>query len=72
MTDDAPAETNAAETDRSLLVRIHSNLDDVDAALARLDEGTYGRCEACGEPIGADRLSAFPAARYCQGHDSGQ
>jgi RNA polymerase-binding transcription factor DksA len=71
MTDDALAETNTTETGRSLLARVRSNLDDVDAALTRLDEGTYGRCEACGASIGADRLSAFPAARYCLGHDSG-
>lgn len=36
-----------------------------EAALARLDAGTYGRCERCGCEIPAGRLEAFPSARYC-------
>lgn len=38
---------------------------DLDRALARLDEDTYGRCERCGEPIGAERLAVRPSARTC-------
>ncbi|MFI2753184.1 TraR/DksA family transcriptional regulator [Cellulomonas sp. P22] len=38
---------------------------EIDAALARLDAGTYGRCEVCGEPVAAARLEARPAARTC-------
>ena len=34
-------------------------------ALARFDEGTYGYCEECGQPIGASRLLARPEARLC-------
>ena len=37
----------------------------VDDALARLDAGTYGRCEACGEPIADGRLEVRPFARRC-------
>lgn len=37
----------------------------VEAALARLDEGTYERCEKCGGLIGAERLEAMPWARHC-------
>jgi DnaK suppressor protein len=33
--------------------------------LTRLDAGTYGTCEVCGEPIGTARLEARPAARTC-------
>jgi DnaK suppressor protein len=40
-------------------------LGDVEAALARLDGGTYGTCERCGAPIGAERLAALPATRRC-------
>ncbi len=34
-------------------------------ALARIDEGTYGTCESCGEAIGKARLQAFPRATLC-------
>ncbi|HEV2244099.1 MAG TPA: TraR/DksA C4-type zinc finger protein, partial [Streptosporangiaceae bacterium] len=34
-------------------------------ALARIDAGTYGTCESCGEPIGKERLQAFPRAVLC-------
>ena len=37
----------------------------VDAALARLDAGTYGTCTTCGKPIGAERLEALPWAALC-------
>ncbi|MEI8104923.1 MAG: TraR/DksA C4-type zinc finger protein [Actinomycetes bacterium] len=40
-------------------------LEQVERALARLDEGTYGACERCGEPIGAERLAARPWATLC-------
>jgi len=43
------------------------HLADIDAALARLAEGSYGTCQACGRPIGAERLAARPAARTCIG-----
>lgn len=42
-------------------------LEDVDAALARLDESSYGVCEVCGQPIAVDRLRVRPAARTCVG-----
>ena len=41
------------------------HLAEIDAAFARLDAGTYGICERCGEPIGAGRLEARPVARTC-------
>jgi DnaK suppressor protein len=37
---------------------------DIDEALLRIDEGTYGQCERCGEPIDERRLEALPTARY--------
>ncbi|MGH2785575.1 MAG: TraR/DksA C4-type zinc finger protein [Actinomycetota bacterium] len=41
-------------------------LEDVDRALQMLDAGTYGLCEACGQPIAPERLDANPAARFCR------
>jgi RNA polymerase-binding protein DksA len=40
-------------------------LGEIDAAVARLDAGTYGTCERCGTTIGAGRLEARPTARLC-------
>ncbi len=42
-------------------------LDEVDAALARVDAGTYGVCERCGRAIDPARLEVRPAARTCVG-----
>lgn len=56
------------ERDLSLLEQVRSDLDDVDSALRRLEEDHYGRCEACGEAIGDERLEASPAARLCLAH----
>lgn len=40
-------------------------LAQIDRALARIDDGTYGVCESCGEPIGKLRVMAFPRATLC-------
>ncbi|HEV2766371.1 MAG TPA: TraR/DksA C4-type zinc finger protein [Acidimicrobiales bacterium] len=45
--------------------RLAETLVDVDRALSKFDEGTYGRCEACGTEIAEPRLEAMPATRYC-------
>jgi RNA polymerase-binding protein DksA len=47
-------------------------LTEIEAALRRLDEGTYGFCERCGRPIGEGRLEARPAARLCIACASGR
>ncbi|MFG2015024.1 TraR/DksA family transcriptional regulator [Actinomadura geliboluensis] len=49
----------------SSLSRAEAQLADIESALDRLRDGTYGACERCGGPIGADRLAARPAARTC-------
>ncbi|HEY8552435.1 MAG TPA: TraR/DksA C4-type zinc finger protein [Thermaerobacter sp.] len=41
-------------------------LHDIDAALARLEEGTYGYCQRCGRPIPRERLEALPATPFCK------
>ena len=43
------------------------HVSDIGAALGRLADGSYGTCQACGQPIGAERLAARPAARTCIG-----
>jgi RNA polymerase-binding transcription factor DksA len=53
---------------RALLGRLQETLVDVDRALAKLDDGTYGKCEVCGEDIADARLEALPASRYCINH----
>jgi len=44
-----------------------ARVEEVDAALARLEAGTYGGCETCGRPIAGGRLEARPTARTCVG-----
>lgn len=62
---DIGTETFERERDLSILEQVEAELADVEHALRRLDDGTYGTCEACGKPIGAERLEALPAARFC-------
>jgi RNA polymerase-binding transcription factor DksA len=50
---------------RVLANSIQEALADVDRAIQKLDEGTYGRCESCGADISEARLEAMPATRYC-------
>lgn len=45
--------------------RLQKTLADVERALAKLDEGTYGRCDVCGQPIGDERLEVLPWAVRC-------
>jgi DnaK suppressor protein len=49
----------------ALLDSAERQLAELDAAVARLDAGEYGRCETCGEPIAAERLLVRPAATRC-------
>ncbi|HEY6318988.1 MAG TPA: TraR/DksA C4-type zinc finger protein [Acidimicrobiia bacterium] len=49
----------------ALAVSLSDTLEDIEVALQKFDEGTYGRCEGCGGPIGEARLEAMPAARLC-------
>jgi DnaK suppressor protein len=51
----------------ALLDRAKQGLADVDRALRRHDEGSYGICEVCGQPIAAERLEVRPSARTCVG-----
>jgi DnaK suppressor protein len=53
------------ERDLGILEAVEGELTEVERALVRIDEGTYGVCEACGKQIGDDRLEAQPYARLC-------
>jgi RNA polymerase-binding transcription factor DksA len=65
---DVGSETFEREKDFSILEQVEAELADVERALRRLDDGTYGTCEACGATIGDDRLAVAPATRFCIGH----
>lgn len=64
--DAAGVRTSEALSDR-MGVLWRAELAEIDAALARIDEGTFGTCIACGEAIGRQRLLALPEARHCLG-----
>lgn len=55
--------------EKELLFELSDNervtLDQVDAALRKIDKGTYGLCESCRKPISKARLEALLFARYC-------
>ena len=57
--------TFARERDLSLAGNAQDLIDKVEHALARIDGGGFGRCEACGDPIEAERLDALPYATLC-------
>jgi RNA polymerase-binding transcription factor DksA len=62
---DLGTETFEREKDFSLLEQLEAELEDLDRALRKVEEGTYGRCEACGKEIPAARLEAMPGTRFC-------
>ncbi len=49
----------------SLLGSDRDTLDQIEAAIQRIEDGSYGRCEECGEQIPKARLSAIPYAAFC-------
>jgi DnaK suppressor protein len=67
-----PADVATATLDREVDYTLEGNAEDVleqiDAALARIEDGTYGMCERGDKPIGEDRLEAKPWATLCIDH----
>jgi DnaK suppressor protein len=53
------------QRDLALRDRAHQQLELVDAALRRIDDGTFGTCQRCARPIAPERLEALPWAAYC-------
>lgn len=64
-----PTDQAAVELDRSRLLRLKDRerklIRKIELALQRMDEGTYGSCEACGAQIEAQRLEARPMTELC-------
>lgn len=59
--------TESLELERRLALekQMREQLAEVKAALAKFEEGTYGKCEECGKPIAPERLEAVPYAKLC-------
>jgi RNA polymerase-binding protein DksA len=73
-TQEIPSDNHLGETasvtlDREIDYTLEENegrvLAAIDAALQRIDEGTFGTCRTCGKPIGEDRLEALPYTTQC-------
>lgn len=64
-----PADMAANAYTKELLMSMSTNdrqlLQSIDAALDRIDDGDYGKCANCGQPIQEKRLEAVPWARHC-------
>jgi len=63
---DAGSKTFEREHEMSLANNARDMLDQVEHALARISDGSYGVCETCAKPIGKFRLQAFPRATLCR------
>ncbi len=63
------ADTATVTVDREMDYSLEENsahvLTEIDAALARIADGSYGSCSRCGKPIGEERLEAMPYATLC-------
>ena len=62
---DAGAKTFQREHELALTENARELLAQTERVLAKIDDGSYGVCESCGEPIGKARLQAFPRATLC-------
>ncbi|MGI8684345.1 MAG: TraR/DksA family transcriptional regulator [Acidimicrobiales bacterium] len=73
--DDESGEGGTANIDRerdlALSAQARLAVDEIDHAMVKIANGTYGRCEGCGQPIPKARLKALPAARLCVACKSG-
>ena len=61
----ATADQERLQVSRVLTLAAESALEDIDAALQRLEQGSYGTCERCAEPIPWERLDVLPMTRLC-------
>lgn len=62
---DAAAVTSERTEVLGIVETLKNQLDDVDEAVTKLDDGTYGTCHSCGKQIGAARMEARPFSLYC-------
>lgn len=63
--DEDGARTGEQLLNQRLVAAARQQLRETEDALARLDDGSYGACGSCGEPINPERLEILPAARLC-------
>ncbi len=56
------------EENAGILSELENQLNEVNSALERIEDGTYGLCEKCGEPIETERLEANPSAKISIKH----
>ena len=62
---DVGSEVFERQKDISIAQQFETELEEIEAALARIEDGSYGTCEVCGKPVGTERLEAIPQARFC-------
>ena len=65
---EAAADGAASAAELAWMDEAEAELAAVEAALGRLDDGTYGRCEACGGPVADADLAQEPTVRRCADH----
>ena len=65
---DSASETYMRELDEGLEENAEHILLEIDGALDRIEDGTYGLCADCGGPIGEERMLAVPYATLCLAH----
>jgi DnaK suppressor protein len=67
-----PADLGTDNYEEELALELMENeeqiLEEIDDALERIEQGTFGRCEECGQEIAKERLDAVPYTRYCTQH----
>lgn len=64
---DIGSKTLEREQDMFLVEQVRESLRQIEHAIGRIDAGTYGICEGCGEFIGRARLEVYPRATMCMG-----
>ena len=67
---DVATEVETRMEDKGLEDDVARQIEDIDAALARVDDGTWGTCVVCGTAIDDERLDALPQASTCREHRS--
>jgi len=63
--DDDGSHVETFRLNTGLLATARQQLEEIEAALRRVDDGSYGLCRGCDEPIVPERLEILPAAAYC-------
>lgn len=63
--DDAAQETGELNDTNAIKVNLLKELNAVNAALKRIEDNSYGKCQKCGAEIDRNRLEAYPAANKC-------